>query len=80
MSAFLNTAFAGWLKVFLSAVLGIVLTNLSTGQTILTLNWIQVLTGAAASLLPVIINWLNPKDPRYGIGKTTMIVEKPSQN
>lgn len=78
-STFLNTPIGSWLKIFLSAVLGqylIVLTD--PNQSIFcwqTLQNIGVAGGVA--VIPVIINWLNKADPRYGRNKTTEVTEKP---
>ena len=66
MSNFLNTAFAGWLKVFVATILSLILVNMSNGIDIFSMDWKSIVSGAVASLLPVIINWLNPNDPRYG--------------
>ena len=53
-----------WLKVFLSAVLTAVLTAIATGDwTLLT-----ILFAGLVSVIPVIINWLDTSDPRYGRG------------
>lgn len=54
-----------WLKVFLSAVLSYVLAALLAGTA---LAWQAVLIAGAVSVLPVIINWLDTSDPRYGRG------------
>lgn len=76
MSNFLNTAVGGWLKVFLATILSLVLVNMSNGQDIFSMDWKQIVSGAVAALIPVLINWLNPNDPRYGVNKTTEIVKK----
>jgi hypothetical protein len=67
MKEFLNTPLAAWLKVFVATILSLVLINISKGIDLFSLNWKEIVSGAVASLLPVIINWLNPNDPRYGL-------------
>ncbi len=77
-SKFLNTPFASWLKIFISAALTQYLVIISTPEMILwSLESLKNL-GIAGSVAttPVIINWLNKADPRYGKNKTTEIVEK----
>lgn len=71
MSNFLNTAFAGWLKVFVTIVLGLILTH----GSIWGIDWKEFANSAVISFLPVIINAMNPNDPRYG-KKDVKIVEK----
>lgn len=51
------------LKVGLAATFGWVLENIET------LNVPSVLSVALVTAIPVIINWLNPQDKRYGAGK-----------
>jgi len=66
MQNFLNTAVGSYLKTFLSVVLTLVLTQLSSGLSIFELDWGVIGNGALVSFLPVVINALNPKDKRYG--------------
>lgn len=76
---FLNSAFAGWLKVFISAVLLQVLNSMTEGYSLFTYDWpmIQkILNAGFVALLPVIINYLNPNDPRYGRTKDVEIAPK----
>ena len=65
----LNTIFASWLKVFISAILGAYLIELQNGVNLFSWNMEMVetlLTVGVVSVLPIIINWLNPTDTRYG--------------
>ena len=50
-----------WAKTFLATVL----------STYLAVGWDvnAIVTGAAASVLPSVINWLNPNYERYGMVK-----------
>ena len=66
MKEFLNSPAGSWVKVFLSAILGFILNNLSKGGSILDVDWQALLSAGVAAVLPVIINWLNPADTRYG--------------
>lgn len=69
MGNLFNSAFGTYLKSFLAIFLTLVLTQVSSGQSVLSLDWGVVLNGALVSILPVIINALNPKDTRYGANK-----------
>ena len=65
----LNTIYASWLKVFASAVLGAYLIELQNGRQLF--NWTfdmveSLLTVGVVSMIPIIINWLNLADDRYG--------------
>ena len=65
----LNSIYASWLKVFASAVLGAYLIELQNGINLFSwdLNMVEkLLTAGFVSTLPIIFNWLNPADPRYG--------------
>jgi hypothetical protein len=66
MQNFLNTALGSYLKVFLSVVLTLVLTQLASGLNVFQLDWGIIANGALVSFLPVVINALNPKYKNYG--------------
>jgi hypothetical protein len=53
-----------WLKIFTASVLTAVLTSLATDVW----DWKTIVFAGLVSVLPVIINWLSPSDPRYGRG------------
>lgn len=58
-----------WLKVFVTTVLTL---YLATGKGIFDLDYQSIqdlISAGVASLIPVIINSLNPNDPRYGKNK-----------
>lgn len=59
-----------WLKTFLAAVLTAFVTIVATSQDIPVSKdaWIAILVAGILAVGPVIINWLNPNDPRYGKG------------
>lgn len=67
-SQFLNTPWGSWCKVALSAALGQYLVIITDPEQAL-LSW-QSLQNlgvvASTAVVPVIINYLNPSDPRYG--------------
>lgn len=54
-----------WLRVYLAAALTYVLAALVNGDT---LEWNAVAIAGLVAALPVVINWLNANDPRYGRG------------
>ena len=65
----LNTIYASWLKVFISSVFGAYLIMLQEGTNLFSWDLAMVeklLTAGVVSTLPIIINWLNPADERYG--------------
>jgi len=65
----LNTVYASWLKVFISSVFGAYLIMLQEGTNLFSWDLAMVeklLTAGVVSTLPIIINWLNPSDTRYG--------------
>jgi len=73
---FLNTMFGAWLKVFFTVILT---QYLAMGLSIFEMDYNSVkilVSSALASSIPVIINALNPNDPRYGKMKTTEITDK----
>lgn len=66
---FLNTMLAAWLKVFITAVL---VQYMSIGKSVFELDRSileTIFNAGLTALIPVIINALNPDDPRYGYTK-----------
>ncbi len=59
-----------WLKVFGAAALTAFITLVASTQSIPTSaeSWIAILVAGVLAVGPVVINWLNPKDTRYGRG------------
>jgi apolipoprotein N-acyltransferase len=55
---------ASWARVFLTAVLAGVATAITTNVW----DWRALLFAGLAAVIPVVMNWLSPKDPRYGVG------------
>jgi hypothetical protein len=64
MSPDVKAMIGSWIKVFLSAVLTAVLTSIATGDW----YWLTILFAGLVSVLPVIKNYLDEGDPRYGKG------------
>jgi hypothetical protein len=57
---------ASWFKVFVSAVLGAWLADLAGVASVEFSNWEAWVTAGIIAVLPVVINWLNGSDTRYG--------------
>jgi hypothetical protein len=68
----LNTWYGSYIKVFLTVVLTMVLTH----GSIFGINWKEFANAAVMSFIPILINALNPNDPRYGSKKDTEIIPK----
>lgn len=62
-----------WLRVFLAAVASSFLSIVITGNTVFfdTKAWEAILISGIVAVFPVIINYLNPNDTRYGRGSTS---------
>lgn len=62
MMKFLNSIYGSWVKIFLSAILTMIM---SKGDIyLITLK--DCLNAGIISILPIIINYINPNDTRYG--------------
>lgn len=55
-------------KVFVAVVVGALVADWSKAGVIDFGNWQSWLIAGAVSALPLLVNWLNPADPRYGRG------------
>jgi len=62
MMKFLNSIYGSWVKVFVSAVLTMIV--MKGDIYLITLK--DCLNAGIISILPIIINFLNPLDKRYG--------------
>lgn len=62
---FLNSIYGSWLKVALTAILTMIIAKGNIYEVTLE----EVISAAVVSVLPIIINYLNPHDPRYGSKK-----------
>lgn len=62
-----------WLRVFLAAVASSFLSLVLAGDSVLLdiKAWEAVLISGIVAVFPVIINYLNPNDTRYGRGSTS---------
>ena len=59
-----------WARVFGAALLTAFLTIVASTQALPTSQeaWMGILVAGIIAVGPVILNWLNPNDPRYGRG------------
>ena len=62
---FLNSIYGSWLKVALTAILTMIITKGNIYEVTLE----EVISAGVISMLPIIVNWLNPHDTRYGTNK-----------
>ena len=62
---FLNSIYGSWLKVALTAILTMIIAKGNIYEVTLQ----EVISAAVVSILPIIVNWLNPHDTRYGTNK-----------
>lgn len=62
MMKFLNSIYGSYVKVFLSAVLTMVIAK----GNIYLITLEECISAGVISILPIIINYLNPNDTRYG--------------
>jgi len=69
---FLNSIYGSWLKVALTAILTMVLTK----GNVYDVTWKECVSAGVLSVLPIIINYLNPRDTRYGKKKKTMRIQQ----
>jgi len=63
---FLTTIYGSFLKVFLTAIFLFIIKN----KGIEGLNIAQLIDSGLVAGLPVIINFINPQDKRYGVGSS----------
>jgi hypothetical protein len=59
---FLNSIYGSWLKLALTAILTMIITKGNIYEVTLQ----ECISAAVISILPIIINFLNPHDTRYG--------------
>ncbi|AXH76565.1 MAG: hypothetical protein [Bacteriophage sp.] len=72
LSTALTTPLSSFLKVFIATILTQYLIELQQGHQLFTLDLMMVqklLTAGLVSVIPMLINWLNPA--YQGYGKTT---------
>jgi hypothetical protein len=62
---FLNSIYGSWVKIFLSAILTMVIAK----GDIYLVTLKECISAGVISILPIIINYLNPNDTRYGKSK-----------
>jgi hypothetical protein len=59
---FLNSIYGSWLKLALTAILTMVISKGNIYEVTLE----ECISAAVISFLPIIVNFLNPHDKRYG--------------
>jgi hypothetical protein len=59
---FLNTIYGSWLKLVITAILTMIISKGNIYEVTLE----ECISAAVISILPIIINFLNPHDTRYG--------------
>jgi hypothetical protein len=59
---FLNTIYGSWLKLVITAILTMIISKGNIYEVTLK----ECISAAVISILPIIINFLNPHDTRYG--------------
>jgi hypothetical protein len=59
---FLNTIYGSWLKVAITGILTMIITK----GNIYKVTLAECISAGVIAILPIVINWLNPHDPRYG--------------
>lgn len=59
---FLNSIYGSWLKLVLTAILTMIITKGNIYEVTLE----ECISAAVISILPIIVNFINPHDPRYG--------------
>lgn len=62
MMKFLNSMYGSWLKVALTGILTMIVAK----GNIYEIAMQDIISAAVISIIPIIINYLNPNDPRYG--------------
>lgn len=59
---FLNSVYGSWVKIFISAILTMVIAK----GDIYAVTLKECISAGVISILPIVINYLNPHDTRYG--------------
>lgn len=62
MMKFLNSIWGSWLKVALTGILTMIIAK----GNIYEIAMQDIISAAVIAILPIIVNYLNPHDPRYG--------------
>lgn len=65
---FLKDPVGSWLRVFAATIIAAALADLTEGDVDLLNHWQTYLVAGVAAVLPVIVAWINPADPRFGRG------------
>jgi len=62
MMKFLNSIWGSWLKVALTGILTMIIAK----GNIYEIAMQDIISAAVIAILPIIVNYLNPHDTRYG--------------
>ena len=63
---FLNSPLGSALKIFVAVMLTMIVADWTNHGRIDFESWQTWIIAALASAVPVVVNWINPSDPRYG--------------
>jgi hypothetical protein len=59
---FLNSIYGSWFKLVVTAILTMIISKGNIYEVTLE----ECISAAVISILPIIVNFINPHDPRYG--------------
>jgi hypothetical protein len=68
IARFLNTPLGSALKVFTAVMLTMIVADWTNHGRIDFESWQTWVIAAVASAVPIVVNWVNPLDSRYGGG------------
>jgi hypothetical protein len=60
-----QAVFWSWLRVFAAAAITVLVADVADGG-FAGIDWEGIAIAGVVAVGPVILNWLNPNDPRYG--------------
>lgn len=66
INRFLNTPLGSAIKIFIAVMLTMIVADWTNHGRIDFESWQTWVIAALASAVPVVVNWLNPLDHRYG--------------
>lgn len=62
-----KTVIGGFVKGAICAILGFLIQKAINNEDIFNLSWKDLVVTVVAAVGPVVINYLNPSDSRYGV-------------
>lgn len=75
MSAQMKAMLGSWARVFIAAAITAFLALQTPPWDMSGDQWLAIVWAALLSLLPVVLNWLNPNDTRYGRGSSSLAAD-----